>query len=178
MLSHFFETQYNFPAQDDWTVEARKNLNEFGISENLQYIGGHSKETFKIIVKKQARIYAYNLFIQKKEGHSKLKNLDYQELKTQDYLLCQEMTVIQAKILLKFRTRMANFSNNYKGNTEVKECKQCKKHPDSQDMIYECEYNKKYIQMSGKYEDIFEVKIEIKMAKMLEEISKSREKFQ
>ena len=97
MLSHFFETQYNFPAQDDWTVEARKNLNEFGIPENLEYIGGHSKETFKILVKKQARIYAYNLFIQKKEGHSKLKNLDYQELKTQNYLLCQEMTVIQLK---------------------------------------------------------------------------------
>ena len=115
------------------------------------------------------------MLVEKKETHSKLRNLNYHELKIQNYLLCQEISVHQAKILLKFRTRMANYGNNFLGNNEIKHCKLCESHPDSQDKIYDCKFNQQNIKMSGKYEDIFDKNISPKLVKMLEEISKKRE---
>ena len=43
MLKRFFITQWNFPTLKDWTEQARKDLDDFGIKQDLNQIISKSK---------------------------------------------------------------------------------------------------------------------------------------
>ena len=175
VLKRFFQVQDKFPVEDDWSVQARLDLNDFGIPSDLNYVQSKSKNSFKKLVKKQARRFAFMKFKDEQKDHSKMSKLEYKELKIQDYLLCQDITVSQAKVLLKFRTRMANYGNNFKGTNKHTACLMCENHPDSQEFIFECKYNKDNLNLRGKYEDIFTHKINNEVIETLEKIYKHRE---
>ena len=49
MLSKFFWAQWETPIKFDWTVEVRKNLIEFGVTNNLEEIKNMSKYSFNPI---------------------------------------------------------------------------------------------------------------------------------
>ena len=151
------------------------DLKDFGIPSDLRYVQSKSKNSFKKLVKKQARMFAFRKFTEKQKDHSKMSNLSYKELKIQGYLLCQEITVNQAKVLVKFRTRMENYGNNFKGTNKNLACLMCENHPDSQEFIFDCNYNKNNVKLRGKYKDIFTQKIEIEVIETLEKIYKHRE---
>ena len=102
--------------------------------------------------------------------------LNYSELKIQGYLFCQDITVNQAKVLLKFRTRMVNYGNNYKGTNKQNECLMCQNHPDSQESIFDCKYNQNNVKLRGTYEDIFTREIKIEVIETIEQIYKHRER--
>ena len=51
----------------------------------------------------------------------------------------------------------------------------CENHPDSQEFIFECKYNKDNLNLRGKYEDIFTHKIKNELIETLEKIYKNRE---
>ena len=38
MLYNFFETQYNYPTQDDWTLQVTEDLDDFGNSSSIDYL--------------------------------------------------------------------------------------------------------------------------------------------
>ena len=175
MLNQFFHTQHKFPIKDDWTLQVSQDLKDLDIPENFKVIKSKSKESFKKLVKKKVREFAFNTFIKQKEGHSKLENLEYKELKPQDYLMSKEISVEQAQILLKFRTRMAKYGKNYKGTHKTHLCQLCWKHPDSQDKIFECEFNKQHLFSNGKYEELFYNNISVELIRTLEKIYKLRE---
>ena len=48
ILYKFFETQWDYPVKDDWTLEAKENLVEFGLYVNLDQIRTMSTEYLKI----------------------------------------------------------------------------------------------------------------------------------
>ena len=146
MLSKFFNAQYRFPVKDDWSEQVKQDLQDFRIPENFEKIQSKSKDSFSRLVKKRGKEFAFKEFIQKKTAHSKLDNLYYHELNIQSYLRCQDITVTQAKILLKFRTRMARYGTNFRGTSnEADLCELCQTHRDAQEEIYICEFNKKHI---------------------------------
>ena len=175
MLSQFFKTQYNFPVKDDWTEQVKQDLEDFELSSSLGWIKSHSKNKFKKLVKKQGREYALNQFMKKKGKHSKLDNLTYNNLKTQNHLQRTDCTVKQARILMLYRARMANYGNNYQQTEDSLECKLCGNHPDLQEDIYECEFNKDNIRLNGSYYDMFEEKVNIDVIQTLEKIYNQRE---
>ena len=117
MLSKFFFAQWENPSNLDWTLEVKNNLIEFGMKTNLDEIRKMSADRFKNLVKKHAKNFEFKRFLAIKEAKakSKMKNLVYSELKIQDYLLLKEMNTSQAKALFKFRVRMAQFCQNYRG---------------------------------------------------------------
>ena len=84
MLSKFFHAQWENPVELDWTVEVRRNLIELELPTNLDVIKQMSKNSFKSLVKKQARKYEFLRFLDIKKNKSKMKNLFYQDLKIQD----------------------------------------------------------------------------------------------
>ena len=79
-----------------------------------------SENVFKNLVKKQAREYEFDRFMEIKETKckSKMKNLVYTSLKIQDYLLLKNMNPSQAKALFKFRVRMAQIGENLRGDNK------------------------------------------------------------
>ena len=108
MLSQFLRTQLSFPVKDDWTKRVKIDLEDFQIGNNFDWIKSKSKNGFKRLVKKRAKVYALQLFNVQKNSHSKLDNLYYEELKMQNHLVSREISVNQAQILMKYRLRMAD----------------------------------------------------------------------
>ena len=94
-------------------------------------------------MEKQACEYSLNLFTSIKNKHSKLDNLRYEDLKIKNHLTSTENTVNQAKILMLYRSRMARYAHNHEQTEEILDCKLCGNHPDQQEEIYACDYDKK-----------------------------------
>ena len=112
MLHKFFWTQWNFPAKrNEWTDQVKKDLEEFQFSKDLETLKKISISQFKTQVKKKAKEVAFFSFLEKKVNHSKLENIFYSGLRMQKYL--QELNKIDAQMVFSYRTRMANFRENY-----------------------------------------------------------------
>ena len=117
---------------------------------------------FKKMVKVQARELALETLNQIKSKHSKMDNLFYIDLEIQEYLKDKTLTLKQARAVFKFKTRMANFSNNFRGGKETKPCPLCDDGPDTQRHSLECKVIKQNIQIQMRYEDIFHSKVKKK----------------
>ena len=85
MIHQFLKVQWNNPTRGDWTETVRDNLNEFGISEDIDYLKSKTKDGFKNMVKKKARKIALIKLLNMKVTHSKMEKLEYEELKIQSY---------------------------------------------------------------------------------------------
>ena len=94
-------------------------------------------------------------------SHSKMDNLWYPELKMQEYLKSNKFTVHQGRTIFKFRTRMANFGENFKNGREQVPCPLCNSHLDTQSMAFQCPKLKLEVVIKRKYEDLFKDDIPI-----------------
>ena len=178
MLYQFFMTQWNYPCRrNEWTEQVKADLKELGIGDDLSWIMKKSKMSFKSLVKKQVRELALFKLSQKKQGHSKMSNLNYTNLEIQEYLKKKDITPTQAKIVFKFRTRMEKFSENFKGGKPTKQCPICTETEDTQEHSFKCKVINMNIQVEGNLSDIFTLDIDKKTAKTLESIVKFRESY-
>ena len=92
----------------------------------------------------------------RKQSHSKMKDLNYSKLEMQKYFKLENMNTEGARTLFKYRTRMAQYGENYRGNTGPVNCPLCGVHLDSQFMaVNNCQVVKNNIIVEGKYSDIF-----------------------
>ena len=73
-------------------------------------------------MKTKAAEFAFFSYLERKETHSKMENLFYTELKMQNYFNSDKVTVIEAQNLFNYRTRMADYSENYRGHMGPKTC--------------------------------------------------------
>ena len=174
MLHKFFITQWKYPAvRGEWTEQVKLDLSEFDIVEDLQWIKSKSKLAFHKMVKAQAR--ELTLDTNKREG--KMKNLYYSELEMQEYLVDKNMTTSQAKAVFKFKTRMANFSDNFKAGGLTKTCPMCHEAPDTQQHSLTCKIIKENIKVEIRYEEIFYSKVSAETARTLESILNFRSDY-
>ena len=175
MLHKFFYAQWNHPTPNDWTIQARQDLTDFGLEVDLNLIKDRSKWSFKNLIKIKAKEYALYNFLEKKENHSKLSNLVYTDLKLQEYM--KELTTSQAQTVFAYRSRMAQYSENYRGGQGHLPCPLCLMHLDCQSMSFNCPSVKENIKIQGKYENIFCDKIEPELAETLVKIDKYRKTY-
>ena len=155
----------------------RKDLDELGLDNGLTGIKEKSKMSFKKVVKKQTKELALLRLLQKKEGHSKMINLEYTDLEMQEYLKDNQLTSNQAKVVFCFRTRMAKFSENFKGGKPTKVCPVCETTTDTQMHSFQCKVLSENLKIAGKYTDIFTPRIGKNLAETLERILKMRETY-
>jgi hypothetical protein len=179
MLSKFFHAQWDNPAKADWTIEVKDNLLELGLPTSLEAIKAMSKNAFKNLVKKKAKEFEFQRFLEIKvtRAKSKMKNLLYTGLKIQDYLLLKNMNATQAKAMFKFRLRMAPFGENFRGGQATVVCPLCKGHPDGQAESFHCVELKKLIDVRGEYNQIFGWKFSIELVKTIQSIYSFREEY-
>ena len=110
MLTKVFMTQWNYPSgKNEWSEQVKDNMRSFGLNPSLEWIITKSKLSFKALVKRQARELALLELNMKKDGHSKMDDLDYSEMSMQMYLKDPKMKVSEARTIFWFRTR------NFKG---------------------------------------------------------------
>ena len=150
----------------------KQDLEEFEIEEDLNWIRSQSELSFKKIVKSKAK----ELTLELNPRKGKMKNLFYIELELQEYLKNQNISTSEARAVFKFKTRMANFSENFKEGGFTKPCPLCKQtnELDTQQHSLSCRVIKENIEHDVKYEDIFFSDVDVKTAKVLDNILKFR----
>ena len=175
MLYKFFSAQWKYPSKSDWTEQVRLDLADFGLPADLEYIKEKSKSKFAKLVKIKAKEFTFFSYLER--NLSKLENLFYKELKLQKYLELENLTVKQAQSLFSYRTRMANFSENFRGPSGPQLCPICKTHLDSQHLSFQCPQVKENVKIEGEYNKIFTDNTDTKLVKTLVNISKYRDEY-
>ena len=173
MLHKFFMAQWEKPLKNnEWTNQVKTDLIDFQIPVDLEFLKTKSSNAFKNFVKVKVRKYEYERLMEIKtvKCKSKMKNLYYSELKIQEYLELKEMNARQAKILFKFRVRMAPFGENYKGGLDTPPCPLCSSHPDTQSESFQCLKMKKLIDVKGEYSEIFGIHFPAELINTIENI--------
>ena len=98
-----------------------------------------------------------------------MKDLHYQRLEMQEYLKTNELSLIEKKLLFKFRTRMVEVGHNFGRKVQ---CPVCFIAPDNQQHLLSCVRIKVSVpeifkNTQSKYEDIFSNNIK-KMKKVIQ----------
>ena len=153
------------------------DLEDFEIPADLDFIRSKSEFSIKNLVKIKSREYAWKTFMRKKLGHTKMDNLWYSDRKMQPYLSSNKFSVEQVRTLLKFRTRMAQFGENFPNGRGHLQCPLCQNHFDSQAMAFQCPKVKAKMVLEGIYQDIFKDEIPIILVKTLTNIMKFRDEY-
>ena len=106
-----------------------------------------------------------------------MDNLVFTELKLQDYLISEKMTVKQKRNIFLFRVRMADYGENYPNRSILPiPCRMCHLHRDCQAHSVSCQETMNNIRTRGNYNEIFSNSISEDTAIMIEEILETRRK--
>ena len=98
------------------------------------------KNNFKKLVKQKILKTAFEYLKSKKETHSKMNNLEYDDLNIQKYLKSNNnLSNDQKYFLFKLRTKMTELKANYKNKYVDEICSICRIEEESQSHLMECE---------------------------------------
>ena len=176
MLSKFFNTQWKYPGNSrEWTEQAKGDLEYFGIQADFNFIKSKSEDAFKNLVKRKAKETFFIEMMNKKISHTKMDDCFYTELKMQTYLKSSKFSAVESQLIYSFRTRMANFQENFPGNSGHNPCPLCLVHLDSQALCLQCPMVKSEIDIKGKMDDIFTEDIPMEIVNTLTKVMKLRE---
>ena len=177
MLYQFFITQWTNPTKGDWTEKVKEDMEELRIPTDFNFLKSKSKNSFKQLVKTQVKKYAFINLMEKKKKHSKMDNIEYEELKKQDYFSIKGINVEEVRNIFKIRTRMAPYGQNFRGGQETVSCPLCEVQADDQVHGFQCEEIKNKIEINIEVEDIYQQSITKQMAEEVTNILKAREKL-
>ena len=186
-LYRIFDAQRRSPVTNDWYIQVKADLEEFGLAMEDDEISSMKKETFKEQVKQACKQTAFQYLLKEKiKVQSKMGNLKYNELKMKEYLATHEITTKHKKLLFSLRTRMTNLPYNRGVKSTCGLCKDIEPEelPLNQEHLLFCQKLKTESQVlkqntSVLYEDIFSEDV-TKMneaVKLFEVAIKTREKL-
>ena len=178
MLYKVFIVQWNNPDVGDWTIDVIKDMELFGVDNDLDKLKNISYNSFKIFINKKGKEIELARLLHIKNSKSKMKNLHYNELKLQNYLELRDISISQAISVYKFRVRMVPCYWNYKTrNMAEMSCPWCGTHVDIQENMFQCKYLRSLIEIDGVYDDLFTEKIPQNLAKTAHNICTYREEY-
>ena len=151
MLYKVFQAQWKYPVRDDWTNTVKQDLEDIGIKLSLEEMKGKSEWSFRGLLRIKTKEYVFSYLLNLKQKHSKMDNLYYCELKNQNYLKNEKISVKEAQNLCGYRSRVAKFKENFRNNYDEIVCPLCSEHTDTQaysavysaDNKRKCEYERK-----------------------------------
>ena len=138
-------------------------MNDFCLPIDFDCMKSKSEDSFKKLVKVKA--YKYALYIFNSMKGSKIQKTFHAKLVMQQYL--KNYSVNDGKLIFSYKTRMSNFSENFHGNSEPKQCPLCYIHHDNQQMAFTCPSIKPQQYINGKYEDMFKTDVPLETVKNL-----------
>ena len=106
-----------------------------------------------------------------------MEQLEYNELGIKPYFSLEGLKITEIRELFKFRVRMSNFSENFRGRGGSEHCPLCNKHLDSQALIYQCPVLRRKVNLEADMSDIFTDEVKVESVKKLMETLRLREKL-
>ena len=125
----------------------------------------------------KAKEYALKELTISQKNHSKMADLHYSELKQQNYLTIKNIRTDQVRNIFRYRTRMARFGENFRGNEDHIVCPLCYKHYDSQTLSFQCEFYKDKMRINCSMTNVNSKNVNLETARVITEMMKLREKF-
>ena len=177
MLFKFLNAQWNMPVKNDWTIQVRQDLKDLNISEDFSVLKKYKKNAFKKMVKEKLKKYTFDYLLELKRSHSKMKNILYEKFEIQPYLNNSQLSVENMRDLFAFRTRMAEFGENFRGQRQFVICPFLCNQKDSQMHSFNCIGITQKLQIDSTYTEIFKNNIPVKTAYSLTKIRKLRESY-
>ena len=177
MLFKVFNLQWNNPGSGDWAVQVRGDLSDFNMGDSLDELRRQSHAQFKQLVKRKAQEFEFSRLMKLKLKHeSKMGNLNYSKLDMQNYLYSGNLDKTSAQTIFRYRVRMADYGENFRGPNGPRMCPICGLHLDNQVLsFYNCQEIRTKILVKGEYSDIFKPTIPIDLVNTLVNIDKLRE---
>ena len=108
--------------------------------------------------------------------HTKMSAHYYSELKPQKYLTMKNAKINHIRNIFRFRTRMANFGDNFRNKNSPIMCPLCHNHYDSQSLSFQCEFYKEKVHIRCDMKDIDAIDITLETAITITEMMRLREK--
>ena len=177
MLYKFFITQWNNPTKGDWSELVKKDLDDFKIKKDLEVIKCMSNTSFKKKVKKEAKQNAFEVLSSMKDGHSKMENIHYTEIKMQDYMKSENLKLNEALNIFKIRTRMAKFGENFRAGADFILCPLCSEDLDNLKHSFQCKIIRREIEIQGDLSDIYSENVSKETAQIVTKIINTRKKL-
>ena len=162
-LKQILNQQIENPNPKDWIKMVEMDMKVLKIDLSLTEIKSMSKLMFKKLVKEKTRAAAMEYLTNLKKKHSKVKEIEHDDLEIQKYFLPDTVTktVKQIQDLFKIRTRMLEIKTNMKGNHKEFNCDECRilgnKNEETQEHILNCPVINagKEMKMDMNYSDIY-----------------------
>ena len=104
-----------------------------------------------------------------------MENTFHAKLEMQSYLKLKNISAEDAKLVFAYRTRMANFSENFRGPHGPKMCSLRSTHLDNQPMAFNCPTIKPKLDNKGKYEYVFRSQVPLETIQNLKIVTRIRE---
>ena len=175
MLYKFFMTQFNQPCKGDWTETVKQDLEELEIKCDFDFLKSKSKEVFKRLVKTKVKEAALEDLKSIQKKHSKMENIQYIELKRQQYFNIGNIGVEETRNIFRYRVRMAKFGDNFRGKLKNIMCPLCYSHLDSQSLSFQCRELTNRIDIRCDITDIYSDDIRLETVKTVAEMMKQRQ---
>ena len=150
----------------------KESIEEFNLPEEISFYEEANRSKFKRMIKERATKLSFEGLLKRKENHRKMRYLNYQELKMQDYLKAKHLPIETKRLLYKWRTHTENFKTNYKNSHDDLRCDLCFTHEDSQEASISCKSVEKVEDLSANYFDIFKENIPNNIIRVTSSISK------
>ena len=121
LIKKVYQKQAELPCKGDWVLLVRKDFNFIGENIDVNFILSTSKEDYQKFIKNRVQKAAFNSYIQLKDkSKTKMKDLKYDNLVIQNYLVSDQFSIEEKKLLLSLRSMCypakMNFRKMNKGN--------------------------------------------------------------
>ena len=87
LIKRIYNEQINNPTKGDFVEMIKDDFKTFNIVQNDEEIRNSTTSTYKEHIKKCAKSAAFNYLIRKQTKHTKINNIKYTQLETQQYML-------------------------------------------------------------------------------------------
>ena len=155
LMRDFYDAQTSKPVRGDWTLTVKKDMEDLDIKEDIENTSAdHLKKILKTAINKKALEY----LLEKRDGHSKSRCLQYNSLEMQSYLKADSDTTIHEKcFFFRARTQTLDVKYNFKNGNGNLACAKCEKENETQKHLLTCESLSSNCVVSSlpEYEDLF-----------------------
>ena len=157
-----YNAQKRDPLPGDFHELVKKDIQLVGGQVSEEYVQNISRDAFKKEVKEKIRISAFEYLKKIQTKHSKIRDIHYPKLETQQYMTSEMFSNEEVNLLHALRARYinvkANFSSRFLNNML---CPLCKTERDDQPHILDCPVLKRKFKSTetltdkNQYQDIF-----------------------
>lgn len=139
VLFRTYQAQKKNPLTGDWTDLLNQSLKVLKM-ENIPeaFVMKLSKGQMKRFVKKQTTTEAFNHLTKVKNAGTKMKDINYAELKIRNYLSNKTVKPKSAQIIYNIRTGTTKIGSNYKKALKSDLCRMCNTCQETFEHIFEC----------------------------------------